>query len=136
MLRLHRWGRLCFALLSCCFLIGCGAGNGANSTLFSGVQGQVTRGPITPVSQQGQINEAPFPGVTIVVQRQNGAEVARQISDSHGNYKIGAAPGEYQVVGLAPNGNSGPPTPPAPQAVTVRTDQYATINVSYDTGIR
>ena len=66
----------------------------------------------------------------------NGSEAARQTTDSQGNYRIGVAPGNYQVVGLPPNGSSGLPAPPAPQPVTVVENQYVTVNVSYDTGIR
>ena len=117
------------------FLAGCGGGGG-NAPLLSGVQGQATRGPISPVSQQGQPNDAPFPGVVIVIERQNGSEAARQITDSQGNFKIAVSPGVYEVVGLPPNGSSGPPTPEAPQTVAVVAGQYATVNVSYDTGIR
>ena len=102
----------------------------------SGIQGQVTRGPISPVAQAGQSNEAPLPGVVITARGQNGAEVARQTTDSSGNYKIVLPAGAYQVVGLAPNGSGSFPTPPAAQTVTVVAHQFATVNVSYDTGIR
>jgi hypothetical protein len=74
--------------------------------------------------------------VVIVVERQDGSEVARQTTDTNGMFKISVSPGTYLVAGLSPNGNSGPPTPQAPQTATVTTNQYSTVNVSYDTGIR
>ena len=132
-----RQGWLGLVVLLGCLLLGCGGGSGSGrASLLSGIQGQATRGPIAPTAQPGLSNEAPLPGVVIVVKQQNGAEVARQTTSAQGNFKIGVAPGVYQVVGLAPNGNSTPPTPPAPQTVTVAANQYATVNVSYDTGIR
>lgn len=126
-----------FVGFACGLLSGCGSGTGQPATvLLSGVQGQATRGPITPLSLPGQPNEAPLPGAVIVVQRTNGAEVARQTADPNGNFRISISPGSYQIVGLPPNGGQTFPIPPGPQPVVVPQDQYVTVNVSYDTGIR
>lgn len=133
---LHRNGLL-GALLAFCFLpLGCGGGNGTNSSLLSGVQGKATKSPITPVAREGQLNEAPLPGVSIVVRGQNGVEVARQTTDTQGDYKIGLAPGNYTVAGLPLDSGSVLPAPESPQSVTVASDKYLTVNISYDTGIR
>ena len=102
----------------------------------SGIQGQVTRGPISPVAQQGQANTAPLPGVVVTILNTSGTEATRQTADSQGNYKIGLAAGTYQVQGLAPNGSQNFPSPPAPQTVTVTAGQFVTANLSYDMGIR
>ncbi len=129
--------QLLYALFLSSLLTGCGGGgDSAGSTLLSGIQGRATQGPLFPLTQPGQIDNGPLPGAVIIVQRQNGAEIGRQTANGQGDFKIAAAPGTYQVVGLAPKGNSGPPTPPAPQIVNVKADQYLTVNVSYDTGIR
>ena len=142
MQRLDRPCVLCLVFLLGCFLFGCGGGGGDEGSVggdplsVSGVEGQATRGPISPLTQQGQPNDAPLPGVVIVVLRQNGGEAARQITDSQGKFKIGVRPGVYRVLGLAPNGSSGFPIPPAPQTVAVAANQYSTVNISYDTGIR
>ena len=131
----RRYGWLAIALLILSLLTGCGNGTGGNASVLSGVQGQATRGPITPVTQQGTPNTAPLPNVVIVVRRQDGSEVARDTTDAAGRYKIGVTAGTYQVVGLAPNGSS-LPSPPTAQTVMVPINQYITVDVEYDTGIR
>ena len=137
MVEQFRYGRVLLALLALGLITGCGSGNGQSATaLLSGVQGQATRGPIAPLSQPGQPNDAPLPGVVIVVQRTGGAEVARQTADALGNFSIPVSPGSYQVVGLRPNGSQIFPIPPGPQPVVVPQDRYVTVNVAYDTGIR
>ena len=115
---------------------GCGSATSLSTIVNSGIQGQVTRGPLTPVTQQGQTNEAPLPGVVITISKPKGSEVARQTTDSQGNYKILLAPGTYQVQGLMPTGSQFFPLPPGPQTVTVAANQFLTFNLSYDTGIR
>ena len=134
------WNRTSWLLaLIWCTLSGCGGGGGgniSNPALPNGIQGQATRGPLFPVAMPGQADEAPLPGVTIVIKRPNGGEVARQTTDAMGNYKIGLPAGDYQVLGLPLSGSPVFPTPPGPQAITVPANQYVTVNVSYDTGIR
>lgn len=137
MVHLHRRGLVLTALLLLVCLAGCGGGGADTAPSgLSGVQGQATRGPITPVSMAGQPNDAPLPGAVIVVQRPNGSEVARQTTDSLGNFKIAVSPSTVNVVGLPLAGSLGFPIPPGPQTVVVPTDQYMTVTVSYDTGIR
>ena len=118
---------------------GCG-GSATNSPDFhntSGIQGQATRGPLIPVTQQGQTNEAPLPGVVITISSLNGFPPVHQVTDSQGNYKIiVAGAGTYQVQGAAPKGSQTFPRPPAPQTVVVPVNQFVTVNLSYDTGIR
>ncbi len=142
MIRFRSQGLVWFALLVCslfsCSLVGCGSGGTDNIIpSLSGVQGKATRWPLSPQSVQGQSDSAPLPDVVIAVRRVNGSEVARQTTDSQGNYKIGVAPGTYRVEGIAPNAGSNlPPYPRDSQTVTVTANQYMTVNVSYDTGIR
>lgn len=134
MRRDHAWTWTLF--VSCCILAGCGGGGGPSAPLTAGVQGRAVQGPTSPLSQPGEVNEEALPGALITIQRPNGAEVARQVTDTQGDFKIRLSPGTYRLVALAPNGKSGPPTPPAPQDVTIAADQFVTVNVSYDTGIR
>ncbi len=123
-------------------LTGCGRGDSGTTphvgipSAASGIQGQATRGPLTPVTQQGQTNEAPLPNVVIVILTPGGAEVARQTTDSQGNYKITLIPGTYQVQGLPVDKSHIFPAPPTPQTATVSTNQFVTANLAYDTGIR
>ncbi len=131
------YSRCAFVAACLLALAGCGGSNSsAARPLSQGVQGQATRGPISPVSRPGESNEAPFPGAVITIQTQSGAEVARQTTDSRGNYRVALAPGTYRVQGLPPASNQSLPRPPAPQTVTVPANHYVTVNVSYDTGIR
>ena len=128
---------ICALLLAPCVLAGCGGSQYVSSApLLSGVQGQARRGPIAPLSQGSQPNDAPLPFVKIVVQRTDGTEVARQAADASGNFKIGVSPGQYLVVGLPTGSGASLPSPPAPQPVTVTDNQYVSVNVVYDTGIR
>ena len=137
MVRPLRAGLVLIGLLFFGMLAGCSGGSNSTAPApLSGVQGRATRGPIAPLSQSGQPNDAPLPGAVIVVQQQNGAEVARQTTDGQGNFSIPVSAGTYQVVGLAPTGSQGFPRPPGPQVVTVPKDQYVTVDISYDTGIR
>ena len=126
-----------------CLLTLTGCTTGDSSTLpdghahsGSGIQGQVTRGPLSPVTQAGQTNTAPLPGVVIRVLTPEGTEQARQTTDSQGSYSIAVPAGIYKVQGLAPSGAQGFPTPPAAQTVTVVATQFVTVNLVYDTGIR
>jgi hypothetical protein len=107
-----------------------------DANIFSGIQGQAMRGLLTPVTQQGQTNDAPLPGAVITILTPKGSEVTRQTTDSQGNYKINLAAGTYQVQGLAPSGSQIFPLPPAVQTVIVPVNQFVTVNLSYDTGIR
>lgn len=129
-------------LLACSALVGCGSDSatgdtsgGTGGVTSSGVQGQVTRSPINPVTQDGANNSAPLAGAVIAVQGLDGREVARATSDANGNYRVFVSVGTYQVVGLPTSGSSFP-TPPAPQNVTVSPNQFSTVNLDYDTGIR
>ena len=123
-------------------LTGCSRGDSGTTphvgigSAVSGIQGQATRGPLTPVTQSGQPNTAPLPNVVVRILTPSGAEVARQTTDSQGNYKIALSAGAYQVQGLASGGSQGLPSPPAPQTVTVAANQFITVNLDYDTGIR
>ncbi len=135
---LRRYGSLGIASLLACLLIGVGviaSSNAGARAVLSGIQGQVTEGPIRPLDIDGQPNSAPLAGVVVVV-KQNGVEVARQTTDKNGDYKISVAPGAYQVVRQRVSGSFRFPRPPAAQTATVTASQYTTVNLSYDTGIR
>ncbi len=102
----------------------------------SGIQGQATRGPLSPVTQQGQANTAPLEGAVITFVSREGSAPVQQTTDSQGNYKVKLSPGAYQVQGTAPRTGQSSLMPPAPQTVTVTTGQFVTVNLAYDTGIR
>ena len=109
-------------------------GSGGSTT--SGVRGQVTQGPIAPLSQAGQANTAPLPGAVITASNADGSQqVGSQTTDSSGNYQINLDPGTYQIKGLSLTAGLFP-SPPAAQTVTISANQFVTVNLSYDTGIR
>lgn len=67
--------------------------------------------------------------------RSNGHEVARTRTDRNGFYKVNVPPGEYTVVGLAPNPKAALPRGETKSA-TVRPRICTNVNLSFDTGIR
>jgi hypothetical protein len=130
------------ALLVALVCMGCGGGGKPTSTQTSGIRGQAREGPLAPSGPPGdpltQIGTAaPLPFAVITVQPPGGgAEVARQTADADGNFEIPLRPGTFLIVPLAPAGTSGGFPHSASQTVTVPTDQFVTIQIGYDTGIR
>ena len=98
----------------------------------SGVRGTVRIGPISPVQREGEPADAPY-AADLIVRAAGGAIVARGRSAADGTFAIALAPGEYTIEG---EGGSAPPTPPAPQAFTVRAHVFAVVQLAYDSGIR
>ena len=98
----------------------------------SGVRGTVRIGPITPVQQQGQPSDAPY-AADLVITDSNGSVVARVRSGVDGTFAMDLAPGTYSITGV---GGATPPTPSEPQTFTVRAHQFATVTLTYDSGIR
>jgi hypothetical protein len=99
--------------------------------LATGLEGTVTRGPITPVCVVGVPCDAPFfAGFEVLAQQRL---VARFVSDSAGHYEVLLAPGAYAVVP-----DSGAPIFPQGQArqVTVGPVGMTHVDLQFDTGIR
>jgi hypothetical protein len=109
----------------------------------SGIEGIVTLGPLCPVqSDVLPCPDRPYQGATIVFYNALVAcpaltcgEVARTSTDSSGRYRVALPPGTYTVV-PQPSGSGIFPRPPSPVTVSVVAGTYATVNFSYDTGIR
>ena len=97
----------------------------------TGLEGTVTRGPVTPVCQVGVPCYAPFSAAFTVTQQQR--VVASFRSDSAGRYQVLLAPGAYMV---APD--SGAPVWPKGQvrSVTVGSVGLTHLDLQFDTGIR
>lgn len=108
--------------------VACGAANG--TTTRGGLFGTVTKGPITPVCQEGVPCDGPAGGLTLVFSS-NGEEVARTTTRQDGAYRVRLKPGRYSVR-TAPRGLS----PPEPRAVTVPTGRFRHVDFFVDTGIR
>ena len=112
---------------------------------LSGIQGTVTRGPICPVQRvrDPACADQPYQATIIFYNALVACpaftcgEVSRTASGADGQYRVALAPGTYTVIGQNPVTNSGGfPRPPAPQTLIVPSGAFATVNLSFDTGIR
>jgi hypothetical protein len=103
-----------------------------NNTPDTGLQGQVIRGPITPVCKENEPCDAPFSAWFSVLK--NDREVSRFQSDIHGEFAIALDPGIYTIV---PD-SSAPLMAPQQQrkAVEVRRESITHVTLHFDTGIR
>jgi len=102
----------------------------ALTLLASGLHGNVTKGPTTPVCRAGQPCSAPAQ-VTLLFRRAGHTFRAR--STATGAYRISLAPGIYSVstlerIGISPNIK--------PHLVHVRRGHDDRLDFSVDTGIR
>ena len=124
---------LAAALSLACALVTFAAGCGAQpAPADSGVQGDVTIGPVSPVEQAGVANDRPYVATLHIKQASDGKVVAEVTSAADGSYKVALAPGDYV---LEPVAGSPVPTAP-PRAFTVVAHTFTTVDVSYDSGIR
>jgi hypothetical protein len=98
----------------------------AAETVGTGVAGQVTRGPITPVCVAEQPCDAPAPNVEVTIS-QNGAVVARTLTGADGGFAASVTQGRYTV---AIAGRS------TPQTVHVAAGHVSHPDFQIDTGIR
>ena len=100
----------------------------------SGVKGLVTIGPMSPVLQQGvPCPDLPF-GATIVVEDEDGTEIASVVSGDDGTFQMELAAGAYVLVPQAPN----PGAPPfaGEVAIEVLEAAFTEVLIQYDSGIR
>ena len=102
----------------------------------TGIRGTVTSGPRCPVERvppDPSCAPSPVTGAVIVVRDAAGAEVDRTVSGAAGTYFSAVPAGSYTVEAQPIQGLLG--TPP-PQQVVVPAGERATVDLSYDTGIR
>ena len=100
----------------------------------SGIEGVVTIGPMCPVMQKGvPCPDLPF-SAKIVVEDEDGTEVASVVSGDDGTFQIELGAGAYVLVPQAPN----PGAPPFAHelAVEVLEDAFTEVLIQYDSGIR
>lgn len=123
---MHRLLPLAFAamLLSCKPLL--------NSALDTGLEGQVLRGPITPVCTENEPCDAPFSAWFIVLK--DDQEVTRFQSDIQGEFTVALDPDVYSIV---PD-SSAPLMQPKQQRqeVEVQPEGITHVSLHFDTGIR
>lgn len=96
------------------------------STTKSGLYGQVTRGPITPVCVAEQPCSAPARNVVLKFTRLGATTTTR--TTSAGTYRLPLAPGVYGVA--ASSGRI------SPTVVHIRSGLFRHVDLSIDTGIR
>ena len=107
---------------------------GAPAPKESGVRGLVTIGPICPVMQKGvPCPDLPF-SAKIVVEDENGIEVARVVSGDDGAFQLELGAGAYVLVPQSPN----PGAPPSADELDVEVleDAFSEVLIQYDSGIR
>ena len=100
----------------------------------SGVEGLVTIGPMCPVKQQGvPCPDLPF-SAKIIIEDDDGTEIASVVSGDDGTFQIELGTGAYVLVPHAPN----PGAPPFADelAVEVLEDAFTEVLIQYDSGIR
>jgi hypothetical protein len=101
-------------------------------TLNSGIRGHVVYGPTCPVQRIGQTCTRPYQA-TITVCREPGNRLVTTVrSSSSGYFSLRLIPGRYLLT--PQSGHSFPRG--APQTVTVHTQRYTSVTISYDSGIR
>ena len=100
----------------------------------SGIEGVVTLGPLCPVMRAGVACPDRVYAATLVLLDTNDVEVDRLTSGADGYYRMAATPGQYKLVPQSPPGL---PLPFA-GAITVEigADEWTTVDVGYESGIR
>ena len=98
----------------------------------SGIEGQVTIGPMCPVMQpNNQCPDQPYQA-TLTIQTTNGKKVAQFEADKNGRFRINLSPGDYVLHPESPN--------VMPYAAdipfTVIPGQFSRVDVAYESGIR
>ncbi len=100
----------------------------------SGIVGTVTIGPTQPVSRPGTPDTRPY-AAELSIAPKVGLHLKRPAtvtSAEDGSFKVNLEPGSY-VISTA--GSQSPPTL-APVEVVVQPHQFATVELSFDSGIR
>ena len=116
-----------------CLLLVLGACSPASpAPADSGIQGQVSIGPVCPAMQAGMdCADKPYPG-SFTILTSKGKEVTQFQADANGIFDIHLAPGDYILRPESPN-----IFPFADeQPFTVLPGQFTQLTVTYDSGIR
>jgi len=98
----------------------------------SGVEGQVSIGPMCPLVQPGQpCSDQPYQA-TLTVNGQDGRRITQFQTDQQGHFKVSLKPGSYILHPESPN------VMPmaAEQVFGVISGQFTQLTVQYDSGIR
>jgi hypothetical protein len=119
-------------LAAVCILSGC-AKSSISGSGDSGVQGRVLVGPTCPVEQAG----SPCPDRPLATDLEivRGSDVVATVhSGSDGSFRVALEPGRYTI---RPGGNTTSGLPRGtPVGVTVSPHAFASVTVTFDSGIR
>jgi hypothetical protein len=108
--------------------------NRSQKQLSSGIEGQVLLGPMSAVVRADRpMPDKPYKADLKILSPER-EEITQLQTDDEGKFKIVLEPGEYIISPVAPN----PIRPPYPeeQTVTVKANQFTSVIVHFDTGIR
>ncbi len=131
-----RYRVLLFAMVIVAFLSACSpAASTPVPIVNSGIEGLVLVGPACPGAVSAQNCPDKPLAATLVVQDTTGTEVASVQSGADGRFAVSLPAGSYTLIAQAPAGQM-LPRPPAPIPVTLTADQYLSVTVTYDSGIR
>ena len=98
----------------------------------SGIEGQVSIGPVCPVAHQGQeCPDQPYQA-TLTVSNLNGVVIAQVKSDAQGHFRVPLVPGEYILHPESLNGVAFA----GDQSFVVETGRYIQLSVNYDSSLR
>jgi hypothetical protein len=92
----------------------------------NGVDGTVSRGPITPTCVQGKACSEPARGVTLTFSK-GGSVVARVKTSDDGTFRVNLPVGRYFVQGVQPV---------RPQQIRVLSGSFLRVDFAIDTKIR
>lgn len=101
----------------------------------SGLEGNVSASPTKPVARPGEKDTRPVAGALVIVEDENGKEVARTTTDAKGNFKVTLPSGKYKVTARFPNQKAAFPMPTT-REVTVPKQGFEKLDLKLDTGIR
>jgi hypothetical protein len=117
------------------YAIASGIGKPLN-TSESGIEGQVSIGPMCPVERPDRpCPDKPFAASIELQNQDNQGNHLTVRSGEDGSFRVKLPPGKYKLTPMAPNPGA-PPHAPPPQAVTVESGKYAHVTIKYDSGIR
>jgi hypothetical protein len=106
------------------------------NTSKSGIEGQVSIGPMCPVVRPDRpCPDKPFAASIKIQNQDDQGDHLTVRSGEDGRFRVKLAPGKYKLTPMAPNPGA-PPHAPPPQSVTVESGKYTHMTIKYDSGIR
>jgi hypothetical protein len=105
-------------------------------TSDSGIDGEVSIGPMCPVERPDQpCPDKPFEATIEIQNQDNQGNQLTVRSGKDGRFRVKLTPGKYKLAPTTPNLGA-PPHAPPPQSVTVESGKYTHVTIRYDSGIR